>query len=98
MDVPGATEERTSCPDVAHASATEASLGAEGEGGRIVVKASRGEFVLAAVAVAYEAVAEGLFNMVRGFAEQVLGVLGAAFSEVSGSFVLAVEEVLFFLG
>jgi hypothetical protein len=98
MDVPGATEERAGCRDVTHASAAEASLGAEGERGRIIVKASRGEFVLAAVAAAYEVVAEGLFDVVRGFAEQVLGVLGAAFGEVSGSFVLAVEEVLFFLG
>jgi hypothetical protein len=76
---------------VAHASAAEASFGAEGEGGRIVVKASHREFVLVAVA-------EGFLNVVRGFAEQVLGILGTAFSEVSGSFVLAVEEVLFFLG
>jgi hypothetical protein len=83
---------------VAHSSAAEAALGAKGEGGCIVVNASRGEFVLAVVTAAYEAVAEGLFDMVRGFAEQVLSVLGAAFSEVSGSFVLAVEEVLFFLG
>jgi hypothetical protein len=81
-----------------HLSAAEASLCAEGERGRIVVKASRGEFVLAAVAAAYKAVAEGFFDVVRGFAEQVLGVLGAAFGEVSGSFVLAIEEVLFFLG
>jgi hypothetical protein len=57
---------------VAHASAAEASLGAEGERGRIVVKASRGEFVLAAVTAAYEAVAEGFLDVVRGFAEQVL--------------------------
>jgi hypothetical protein len=81
---------------VARASAAEASFGVEGEEGRIVVKASRGEFVLAAVAAVYKAVVEGLFDVVRGFAEQVLGILGAAFSEVSGSFVLAVEEVLFF--
>jgi hypothetical protein len=74
-----------------HSSAAEASLCAEGKRGRIVVKASRGEFVLAAVA-------EGFLDVVRGFVEQVLGVLGAAFGEVSGSFVLAVEEVLFFLG
>jgi hypothetical protein len=80
-----------------HSSAAEALLCAEGERGCIVVKASRGEFVLAAVAAAYEAVAEGFLDVVRGFVEQVLGVLGAAFSEVSGSFVLAVEEVLFFL-
>jgi hypothetical protein len=85
------------CPDMTHASAAEAFLGAEGVGA-IVVKASRGGFVLAAVLTADEAVAEGLFDVVRGFAEQVLGVSGAAFSEVSGSFVLAVEEVLFFLG
>jgi hypothetical protein len=98
MDVPGATKERAGSPDVAHSSATEAFLRAEGEGGRIIVKALRGEFVSSVVSAAYEAVAEGLFNMVRGFAEQVLGVLGAAFGEVSGSFVLAVEEVLFFLG
>jgi hypothetical protein len=82
---------------VAHSSATEASLGTEDERGRIVVKASRGEFVLAAVAAAYEAVAEGFLDVIRGFVEQVLGVLGVAFGEVSGSFVLAVEEVLFFL-
>jgi hypothetical protein len=73
------TEERAGSPDVAHSSATEASLGAEGERGRIVVKASCGEFVLAVVSAAYEAIAEGLFDMVRGFAEQVLGVLGVAF-------------------
>jgi hypothetical protein len=90
--------ERTSCPDVAHSSAIEASFGVEGERGRIIVKASRGEFVLAAVTAAYEAVMEGLFDVVRGFAEQVLGVLGVAFGEVSGSFVFAVKEVLFFLG
>jgi hypothetical protein len=83
---------------VTHASAAEAFLGAEGKGGRIVVKASRGEFVVAVVSAAYKAVAEGLFNVVHGFAEQVLSILGAAFSEVLGSFVLAVEEVLFFLG
>jgi hypothetical protein len=82
---------------VAHLSAAEASLGVGGDG-HIVVKASRGEFVLSAVSAAYKAVAEGLFDVVRGFAEQVLGVLGAAFGEVSGSFVLAVEEVLFLLG
>jgi hypothetical protein len=81
-----------------HSSAAEASLCTEGERGRIVVKASRGEFVLASVAVAYEAVAEGFFDVVCGFAEQVLSVLGMAFGEVLGSFVLAVEEVLFFLG
>jgi hypothetical protein len=81
---------------VAHSFAAEASLGVGGDG-RIVVKASCGGFVLAAVSVAYEAVAEGLFNVVCGFTEQVLGVSGVVFSEVSGSFVLAVEEVLFFL-
>jgi hypothetical protein len=90
-------KERACSPDVAHSSAAEASFGAEGEGGRIVVKASRGEFVLSAVSAAYEAVAEGFLDVVRGFTEQVLGVLGAVFSEVSGSFVLAVKEVLFFL-
>jgi hypothetical protein len=73
-----------------------ASFGAGGDG-RIVVKASCGGFVLAAVSAAYKAVAKGLFNVVRSFAEQVLGVLGTAFGEVSGSFVLAVEKVLFFL-
>jgi hypothetical protein len=97
MDVPGATKESAGSPDVAHSSAAEALLGVEGERGRIVVKASHGEFVLSAVSAAYEAVAEGLFDVVHSFAEQVLGVLGAVFSEVSGSFVLAVEEVLFFL-
>jgi hypothetical protein len=81
-----------------HSSAAEASLCAEGERGGIVVKALRGEFVLAAVTAAYEAVAEGFLDVICGFAKQVLGVLGTAFSEVSGSFVLAVEEVLFFLG
>jgi hypothetical protein len=54
---------------VAHSSATEASLGTEGERGRIVVKASRGEFVLAVVAAAYKAVAEGFLDMVCGFME-----------------------------
>jgi hypothetical protein len=83
---------------VTHASAAEAPFGAESEGGRIVVKASCGKFVLAAVVAAYEAVVKGLFDVVCGFAEQVFGVLGTAFCEVSGSFVLAVEEVLFFLG
>jgi hypothetical protein len=81
---------------VTHSSTAEASFGARGNG-RIVVKASRGEFVLSAVSAVYKAVAEGLFNVVRGFAEQVLGILGAAFGEVLGSFILAVEEVLFFL-
>jgi hypothetical protein len=90
-------KERAGCPDVTHSSAAEAFLGAEGKGGRLVVKASHGEFVLSAVSAAYEAVMEGLFDVVRGFAAQVLGVLGVAFSEVSGSFVLAVEEVMFFL-
>jgi len=88
--------ERAGCPNVAHASAAEASLGTGGDG-RIVVKASCGGFVLVAVSAAYKAVAEGLFNVIRGFVEQVLSVLGAAFGEVSGSFVLAVREVLFFL-
>jgi hypothetical protein len=88
--------ERAGSPDVAHAPTAEASLGTGGDG-RIVVKASHGGFVLAAVSAVYEAVAEGLFNMVRSFAEQVLGIC-TALGEVSGSFVLAVEEVLFFLG
>jgi hypothetical protein len=81
---------------MAHSSAAEAFFGVGGDG-CIVVKASRGEFVLSVVLAAYEAVVEGLLNVVHGFAEQVLGVLGAAFGEVSGSFVLAVKEVLFFL-
>jgi hypothetical protein len=49
---------------VAHLSATEASLGAGGDG-CIVVKASRGEFVLSAVSAAYKVVAEGVTNYVR---------------------------------
>jgi hypothetical protein len=68
-----------------------------GGDGRIVVKASCGGFVLAVVSAVYKAVVEGLFNVVCSFVEQVLGVW-AAFGEVSGSFILAVEEVLFFLG
>jgi hypothetical protein len=90
------TSERAGCPNVTHSSTAEASLGAGGDG-HIVVKALRGGFVLAAVSAAYKAVAEGLFNVVHGFVEQVLGIC-TAFGEVSGSFILAVKEVLFFLG
>jgi hypothetical protein len=79
---------------VAHVSATEALLGA----GRIVVKVSCREFVLLAVLAAYKVVAEGLFNLVSGFAEQILGILGVAFGEVSGSFILAVKKVTFLFG
>jgi hypothetical protein len=52
----------------------------------------------ASVSAAYEAVAEGLFNLVRGFAEEVFGVVGSAVGEVVGSFVLAVKKVVFLLG
>jgi hypothetical protein len=79
---------------VAHASATEASLGA----GHIVVKALHGEFVLSAVLVVYKVVAEGLFYLIHSFTEEVFSVLGLALGEVLGSFVLAVKEVAFLFG
>jgi hypothetical protein len=83
---------------VAHASAAETLLGVQGEW---CVGAWRGEVCFAmgaSVSAAYEAVAEGLFNLVHGFAEEVFGVVGSAVGEVAGSFVLAIKEVVFLLG
>jgi hypothetical protein len=69
-----------------------------GGDGDIVVKASHREFVLTVVLAVYEVVAEGLFNLICSFAEEIFGILGSAFSEFSGSFVLAVKEVALFFG